>query len=236
MTMPFFSEVKLSRVTQLLLPIAISFLIAPIVAKDVMPVMSQSPLVVGLAITGEILIGVFIGFALNIVFVLASIVGETAGQQAGFSLASIFDPSLGQVSLISFLLRNTFFYIFFVFNLHHVLIYMMVQSYEFFPVGGSFLSFSSAAPAMVTLFSQIYMMAMRIVLPVIVVILLSHITMGIISITAPQMNIYFNAAITLNIIIGMYILAESTPVLVRFFRIGFGLFENFVAGFVLSGA
>lgn len=215
-TLPFFSEVKVTFAIQILIPVSIAFLLAPTLSYDIMPIMSSSIATVVIAIGTEVLIGAFMGFSVNILFVLATMIGELAGMQAGFSLASIFDPNLGQISIMSLLMRNIFLLVLFMLNVHHSLFMMLSYSYETLPIGMPMLSISAAMPAVFKLFASMYLMAFRIVLPIIVIILLSHITMGVISITAPQMNIYFNAAITLNFVIALIFFAISFPTIFRF--------------------
>lgn len=229
--MPSFADVRLGMVMNVVLPIGMAFLIAPVLSYDVMPIMTSGVIAVSLAILVEILVGVVMGFALNIIVVLASMVGELTGMQAGFAMASFFDPNLGQVSLLAFFTRNMFLMAFFLFNIHHAILMGVVRSYEAIPVGSDFLVFSSIVPALVKLFAGVYFMAFRIVLPIIVIILLSHVTMGIVSITAPQMNIYFNAAITLNIVVALIFFAVSFPAIFRFFQIALGNLEDFMMQF-----
>lgn len=233
-SMPIFSEIKVTGLVTILLPLMFAFLLAPSVANNILPVMTLDAIHIGYAIVTEIMVGVFMGFSLNVVMLLATMVGELMGMQAGLSMASLFDPNLGQVSVISYLIRNLFFLAFFAFNMHHAFIFMLVQSYQFIPVGGDFYSLTKAVPALMHLFASIYLMAFRIVLPVIVIILLSHLTMGIISITAPQMNIYFNAAISMNIVIAMLLFAISFPILFQFYNVGLDSLQNFIVGVVYA--
>ncbi len=230
-SMPMFSEVKISMLVAVLLPIGMAFLIAPTLDYNVMDIMRQDAIRVFVTVATEIIVGLFMGFSINVLLVFATMIGELVGMEAGFSMASLFDPNLGQVPILGFLLRNIFLLAFFMFNFHHVFIMMMVKSYETLPVGTNLLEFTQAVPALVKLFASVYLMAFRIVLPVIFMITLSHITMGVISITAPQMNIYFNAAISLNMVIALFLFAISFPTVFGFFRVALDSMEQYFAAF-----
>lgn len=229
-TMPSFADVQVKGVVSIFLPIGMAFLIAPTLSYDVMPIMTSPLHTVFMAILLEVAVGAIMGFAVNIIISLAAMIGELVGMQAGFSMASLFDPNLGQISVLAYFTRNLFLMVFFMFNIHHAVIAGVVQSYESIPVGFSFISFSDVTMQMVRLFSSMYFLSFRIVLPIIVVITLSHLTMGVISVTAPQMNIYFNAAITLNVVVALILFAISLPAVLRFFNIALGQFENVMGG------
>ena len=231
--MPMFAEVKIPMVINVILPLGLAFILAPVLSYDIMPLMTMGTGSILVIIISEVLIGSFMGFAVNIVFVLASIVGELVGMQAGLAMASLFDPNLGQMPILGYYLRNFFLLFFFILNLHHMLIWMLAQSYETLPVGIGFMSFADSVPALVQLFSAIFLMAFRFALPVIILILLSHMTMGIIALTAPQMNMYFAVALTLNIVVAQIVFAMSLPGVFKFFRIGMGMLVDYITTFLL---
>ncbi|MBF0104139.1 MAG: flagellar biosynthetic protein FliR [Deltaproteobacteria bacterium] len=233
MSLPVFSEVKIGIVVTVILPVGIAFLIAPAVSYDIMPLMTSGVINIMLAVCSEILVGVIMGFSVSVVMDMATMVGHLTGMNAGLMMATFFDPNLGQLSLLSVVLRNFFLVVFFMFNIHHALILMLVGSYDAIPVGAGFMSFTEVLPGLVKLFAAVFFMSFRLVLPVIVIIMLSHLTMGIVQITAPQMNIYFNAAITLNIVIALVFFAVSIPTIMNYFGISLKHLEDYLSSFLV---
>lgn len=233
-TLPSFADVQLKGVLTVFLPVGMAFLLAPVLSYDVMPIMTSSVWAITLAIVGEVLVGSIMGFSVNLVMSFASMIGELVGMEAGFSMASLFDPNLGQISVVSYFTRNIFLMALFIFNVHHNLIMGLIQSYEAIPVGANFISFAEIVPQMIKLFANIYFMAFRIVLPIIIIILLSHLTMGVISITAPEMNIYFNAAVTMNVIVALVLFAISMPTIFKFFNVALGQYEDLMGALFMS--
>jgi len=104
MSVPIFSDIQLSPLIMVILPVGMAFLIAPAISYDVMPIMNSGIIRVGLAVVTEVLVGVIIGFSLNIVTVLATLTGHLSDTNAGMIMASFFDPNMGQVSLLGILL------------------------------------------------------------------------------------------------------------------------------------
>lgn len=232
-SIPVLSENKIPPFLLVLLPLALGVLLSPVVPHKIPEDMLAQPAFLFFAIPTEMLTGLLMGFVVKILFSLANIVGDLLGMQAGFSMASFFDPHLGQVTELSYLLRILFGLLFFSLNLHHKFLWMVTQSYQAIPVGMSVLSLAQIIPALFKIFSTIYLLSLHFVLPAMTVILLSHVLMGVISITAPQMNIYFNAAVTINVYIVMGIFVLSLPLLILFFDKGLQPVNDFLSTYFL---
>lgn len=209
MSLPFLSEIKIPMIMNITLPVVMGFLLAPSMPTIVPVEMLSHAGFMVLALLTEILTGVLIGFSVRIVMALANIAGEIAGIQIGFSMAAIFDPHFGQVSEVAYFNMIFVAIAFFVFDMHHAVIRTVVFSYSTVPIGAPFVSMSETVVALSKLFSMVFSLACRFAFPVVVAILMSHIINGLISVTAPQLNIYFNAAIALNIALGLGILVVS---------------------------
>lgn len=234
-SMPIFSQLKMALMPQVILPVSIAFLIAPAIKIHVPELIGGNVVIFALSIFKEALVGLVMGFSVRLIFVLASVAGDIIGLSAGFAIATIFDPNLGgNVSLPAFFLRSFLILAFFIFDIHHDFIFYLVKSYESIPPGPDFFSVSEMLPGIVKLFSESYFMAFRLGLPVIFVILLAHLTTGVIAVTAPQMNFYFNAAISLNILIAMFIVAMSIGLLFKFFQLEIMQLKEFIMVYMLQ--
>lgn len=230
-SMPLFGEFKVPVVTRLILPAAISFLIAPVVPHSLAPGMGADSAEFLYAILAEVLVGVIMGFSVHLLFMLANIAGEITGLQVGFSIASLFDPNFGQSAMLAFFMRLFLVLMFFITGLHRTFLWLVVQSYQNVPPGSDLFPVDVLIPGLFRLFNAVYLMAFRFALPVLVTIFLAHVMVGIISITAPQMNFYFNVAISLNVIIGMIIVALSFSLLFQFFYTGTLSLQEFLGGY-----
>lgn len=211
-----------------LLSLSLGFLLGPVIPHQLPDQFGLEAAPFFYAILTEILVGVLMGFALSLIFMLANIAGEFAGVQMGFSMASLFDPSLGQIPLLAFFYRIFLVLAFFMLDLHHDLIRVLVKTYETIPPGASLFSFSSLIPALMQLFTSIFLLALRLGLPIVAVILLMNVTVGIVTMTAPQMNFYFNVSFIVNIMIGMMLVALGFITLMRYFETGMGSLYQFL--------
>lgn len=220
MSFPPIADYNVPVIVRVILPMAMAILLAPVVPNVLAPNLGSDVVVFFYAIMTEILAGLVMGFSVHILFALASIAGEFAGMEVGFSMGSMFDPSFGQASLLAALLRILVVLMFFMTDMHHKFIWVLVQSYQALPPGTHFFPLTQVIMGYLTLFKNIFLLAIHFALPLVVTIFLSHVMVGIVSITAPQMNIYFNVSVALNVLIGMAIVALSIGLLFGYFQRG----------------
>jgi flagellar biosynthetic protein FliR len=168
----------------------------------------------------QVLIGVFIGLSLQFIMAAFQMAGEFFSVQMGFGVSEVFDP-LAQVSLP---LMGTFknilgLYVFFVSNSHLYTFQAIVYSFEknpYFPKG----FFLKAAGQegiyefLLQLGSGMFIIALKIALPVMGTLLLVSLTLGVLSKAAPQMNILM-LGFPLKIFIAYLVLTITAPVIVQ---------------------
>ncbi|EKD41166.1 MAG: hypothetical protein ACD_73C00814G0002 [uncultured bacterium] len=183
--------------------------------------------IIVLIIMREISIGLFIGFTIRLIFVVVSMSLEYAGIQMGFAMANIFDPTnasqvtvLGQIGSILAIL------IFFTTNMHHDFFVLVARSYHWWPVGVPDFNISAMANQFIDLIKKSFELSLRIAMPVMVVMLVIHTIMGVIAKAAPQMNLFFNVAIILNVVIGVIMVMMMLPQILN----GVNQMENIIKG------
>src|SRR5690606_11675547 len=104
----------------------------------------ESSFAVVLLISGELFIGLTIGFVSQIFFMAIYFGGEVISQQMGLSLASIFNPDLNNNNtIITDFYHKLFIVIFFSSYAHHIFIISIYESLNIIPVSN--LSISSNA-------------------------------------------------------------------------------------------
>lgn len=140
--------------------------------------------------TGEILIGLVLGFMVGLLFAAMQLAGFIMGYQMGFAIANVLDPVGGQQSSV----LGQFFFLFGLLtfldvNGHHLVILGMVESYDIVPIGSA-----SANLALVDfmgiLFQNYFFLAIKLALPVLGIILMIDVSLGIVARTVPQMNVF----------------------------------------------
>lgn len=137
----------------------------------------------------SLLIGMMVGFTINLLFTAVRFAGSIAGMQIGFSIVNAYDPTTNsQVSIISQIYYILTILIFFATGAHHLLIRAMYESCLVIPPYGGF-DPAGGAWYLLREFSSIFRVGLRIASPVIVVLLLVSGSMGVIVKTVPQLNV-----------------------------------------------
>jgi flagellar biosynthetic protein FliR len=161
----------------------------------------------------EVVIGLSLGFIASFIFRAVEFGGEIIGTQMGFAIANVYDPiTERQMSVISNFQRALFILLFFTINGHHILFGAVFRSCEVLPVGGGGLDFI-AVREILRLGGNIFSVAVQIASPAIIMLLLTHLAIGVISRTVPQMNVFI-ISFPLTIFVGVFMLAITMPAFV----------------------
>jgi flagellar biosynthetic protein FliR len=159
------------------------------IAELPMAVAPTSPFI--LAIAQELLVGLFFGFSVQVIFAGVQMAGQILGIQMGLNIASTLDPvsQAGQVSYIDQLYSLLAGLVFLSINGHHATLQALDGSFGIVPPG-QFALGQAVADDLVALITQAAIVSVRIGLPIMAALLLTDIAFLIIGRTAPQMNIF----------------------------------------------
>jgi len=191
--------------------LVISLILFPQLPVDNFTLSEHFVYFVGFAVS-ETLTGLVLGLAANCIFSAVRIAGQYLDIQIGFSMAMIVDPANGmQNTLVA-----QFFYLlgvllFFSLDIHHVLISALVMSYDLVPPGGLLIN-GQVILSLLKIFLLMFTFAIRMTLPIILVLVISDISLGLISKTVPQFNVMM-IGFPIKIGVGMLTLLLLTPVL-----------------------
>ncbi len=207
---------------RLALALAVTVLVAPILPPfEVVPSLS---LQTGVIVIQQMLIGLAMGFTLQIVFQVFVLAGQLIAMKMGLGFASMNDPANGvTVTVLSqfFLILSTL--LFLSLNGHLIMMDIMAQSFTVLPVGQSGLP-SESIWQMVNLGGWMFKCALLIALPILTSILVVNIAFGVMSRSAPQMNV-FAVGFPITLVFGMVLvwfgLVNFLPNYERFVNEGF---------------
>nr|WP_279237500.1 flagellar biosynthetic protein FliR [Dyella sedimenti] len=169
--------------------------------------MMDSPLLFGLALGGESLVG--LTFALAVVLPAAALgfASRMVDIQSGLAAASLLNPSTHtSESLFGTLVQWGGTITFFVLGLHLVLLRGVVSSVELVPLGSGRWLLSPAA--FMGLLSSQFLLGIMVVLPVILGLFAIDLGTAYASRSMPQANIYF-VALPLKLLAGFALLAST---------------------------
>ena len=165
-----------------------------------------------LFIAGEVLIGLGIGFVLQMGLAAALLAGETSSNAMGLGFATMVDPLSGQASsAVGQFLSMLATALFLAADGHLLLIGIIVDSYSALPPGGGFLSLG-AIEGILRFASLMFVAGLSIALPVGFVLILVQIIMGVIGRSAPALNL-FAVGIPATLLAGVVLLGIATPVM-----------------------
>jgi flagellar biosynthetic protein FliR len=196
------------------LAILVTIIVYPLVRADVPNLEKEAQtFAVVVAIIGEVLIGVTIGFAARMIFAGIQYAGEVIGMNMGFYMINIYDPiSSTQVNKIAEFQYLIALLVYFAVDAHHIFISAIIGSYQAVAPFGY--HFSGSLMRAISLFSgELFMTAVKIGAPIIAVLFFTNAGLGIIARTVPQINIFI-VGFPVQIAVGLIFFGLSAPLFV----------------------
>ena len=205
----------------LVLFIAIAMLpVLPADAAAPLPASADAATVLG-ALALQTGIGAVIGLVALFVFGGAQMAGQLAGIQMGIGLANLFDPQTEQqITAVAQWQNLIALLIFLAVDAHHLLIRAVADSFTLLPVGGRM-----PAPAgmelILVLAGGIFVIALKLAAPVLVLLLMVNGAMGVLAKLIPQLNV-FVVGFPLNVAAGLLVLVAAQPFTLQVLEAAFG--------------
>lgn len=159
----------------------------------------------------EIAIGLSLGLAFTIIFSAVALTGEKIAASAGLGFAAQMDPnSGGQTPVISQFLNLFAIAAFLSLSGHLHVISLLRMSYDVLPLGEE-LNFGALIKGGLEAAGHMFTIASQLMLPVVSILLLANITVGVVTRSAPQLNLFsFGFPLTiLTCFIALYV--STTP-------------------------
>jgi flagellar biosynthetic protein FliR len=158
----------------------------------------------------QFLIGLAMGFVMRVIFAAVEAAGEIIGLQMGLGFASFFDPqSAGQTLVLARFFNMLAVLLFLAVNAHLLLLGVLVDSFQILPISTQPLS--TAGFYNVAAFgSTVFAIGLQLALPLIAILLMTNLALGILTRSAPQLNIFaIGFPITLGV--GLIVLDITLP-------------------------
>ncbi|MFC3714115.1 flagellar biosynthetic protein FliR [Sphingoaurantiacus capsulatus] len=163
-------------------------------------------------VAGEVLVGLALGFAIQMGFSAALIAGETIGNAMGLGFAGMVDPASGQSApALGQLLSILATFLFLAIGGHLALAAIVVESYRALPPGEAWLS-ADALRSIVNFGGILFAAGLSIALPVGSALILVQIVMGVLARSAPALNL-FAVGLPAALLAGIVLLAMAAPVM-----------------------
>lgn len=210
MVAPAFGALFVPARLRIVLAGAVALLVAPLVSSPA-GITPFSPSGVMVTIQ-QVIIGVALGFALQILFDAVSMGGQLLANSMGLSFAFNVDPmrgtgtpALGQ--LYALLVMLTFLAL----NGHLALIEVLVDGFRTLPIGETGLG-NAGLWALVGWGTQIFSGALAVALPGITALLIVNLAFGVMSRAAPSLNL-FAVGFPISLVFGLVVVLVGLPAL-----------------------
>ncbi len=193
---------------RLVLALAVTWVLVPMIPTPP-PMGALSPAAVMTA-AQQVLIGVAMGFMLQLVFGAVVIGGQCAALSMGLGFASMVDPQNGvQVPVVSQFLLILATLVFLALNGHLVLIQVLADSFRILPVAPLGLS-SDALWLLVGWGTHMFAGSVLIALPAVTALMVVNVSLGVMTRAAPTLNL-FTIGFPLSMLVGFFMLVATLP-------------------------
>ncbi|TQV84185.1 flagellar type III secretion system protein FliR [Exilibacterium tricleocarpae] len=203
MAMPIIGTRIVSVRVRVVLAVAVTLIVVPLLPP--LPAVAGLSLQSLMIVVQQVLIGLAMGFVLQVVFQLFVLGGQFIAMKMGLGFASMNDPANGVVvTVVSqyYLILTTL--LFLSVNGHLVVIEVLVESFNTLPIAATGLTaqhFFELADLGAWMFTR----ATLIALPVLTSLLVVNLAFGVMSRAAPQMNV-FAVGFPITLILGLLLM------------------------------
>ncbi|MEF9935309.1 MAG: flagellar biosynthesis protein FlhB [Clostridium sp.] len=215
LTSPIFSHKQIPGSFKVGLSLSIGLLISySIIGTEfVMPTNNYELL---MFVFKEMMIGIAIGTVATFIFSSFRIAAHLMDFGMGFSMSQYYDPaSASSATVLERFFNFIAMMIFLAFNFHHLLLTAIIKSFEVVPLG-HFVITENMFNAVLDAFSHSFFVSVKIAAPIIIVMFITDFTLGLISRTVPQFQVFI-LGMPIKVLFGLLSLAVIIPGLIQVF-------------------
>jgi len=209
---PFFSSSVIPARMKVIISLFTALLLYPLVITDGF-VPPATILQFGLALLGELIIGLIFGFMAAILFTAFQLAGQFFSMQMGFGINEVFDPVTQiQIPVIGQFQSLIALLVFIFINGHHSLLMGLVNSFDIAPVSQftASIDWGILTKGMIEMMSKMFLVALQLAFPIMGTMFLMTVTQGLLAKAAPQMNLLM-IGFPIKIFIGLIMLWSMMP-------------------------
>ncbi|CAG9253829.1 flagellar biosynthetic protein FliR [Paraburkholderia unamae] len=167
-------------------------------------------------LVNQFLIGVALGFTMQLVFAVVTTAGDLMGLGMGLGFASFFDPQANTTTpALSSWLNMMAMLAFLAFDGHLQMIAALVATFQSVPVTANVLG-ASAWRSIASYGAVVLSSGLLLALPVVVALLITNLSLGILNRAAPQIGI-FQIGFALTMLVGLFLIQIMMPNLIPYF-------------------
>jgi flagellar biosynthesis protein FliR len=203
LTAPATSEATVPGRVKIVLALALTFLLAPLVeVPPDLSIFSAAGMVVAVL---ELLIGISIGLVVQLTFEALMFAGQSISLTMGLGFATLVDPQHGaQVPVLGqmFMILGTLTYL--SINGHLMLLAALAESFHTLPIGAAHVN-EGFLMAVVLWGAHVFDTGLLIALPAVIALVIVNLALGVVTRAAPQLNL-FGIGFTISLMCGFLVL------------------------------
>lgn len=209
----------LNKPTPVLVRIALAFFLAvfafPIVLDGGSPGAMTHWTGLVLLLLREIVLGLLMGFAIQILFFLCQVAGRLITSEMGLMQSNIFNPMTSQTETV---LGTAFsllaIVLIFVTNIHHFFIHAFLRSFEIAPTGLHGIR-AAGVDVVIRETGNIFLVGVQMAAPLIAVNFVILLTFAILGRVVPTLNVFI-LSFAVRLLVGFFVLGLISIVLVQY--------------------
>ncbi|MAY39671.1 MULTISPECIES: flagellar biosynthetic protein FliR [Spongiibacter] len=231
LTAPLFSASYIPARAKILFSVVLCVILLPLLPTP--PAVNIISLEGMLLLANELLIGLCIGFIVQLVFDAIVLAGQLIANGMGLGFAMMVDPQRGvQVPVLSQYLLIICMLLFVAMGGHLEFIKLMARSFELWPSASRSVE-PAAIDSVVAWGAELFAGAIRVSIPAIIALLVVQVAVGVISRAAPTLNLFavgFPLAMLMGYLIVDQLIPNLLPVLSRLLNRAFEQTAVFLGG------
>jgi flagellar biosynthetic protein FliR len=186
----------------------LTLLLYPTVQAEVAAI-PLKPVAFAVVAMRELMIAGALALLAQLIFAAAQFAGQLMSFQMGMTVANVFDPAThSQQSLLSLLAMTLATLLWLASGAHHMFLRGLIDSFSLLPIGASW-SFSGL-DMLNQAASQMFVLALKIAAPVMLLLTFVYVALGLISRAVPQIQVFF-VSFPLTVGLGLLTFALGMP-------------------------
>jgi len=205
MLLPGFGTMGVPATVRLVLALAVSLALAPVVRGAYPAAAPASAVALGILIAQEVTCGILVGAMASIIMSALQVAGFLIASQIGLSYAQTIDPTQNtQGAVVGNFMTMMGVVAIFATDLHHLAIGAIAGSYRLLPPGGH-LPTGDMAVLVIRLVSGAFALGFQLAAPFLVFGFAVYAALGVLARLMPQLQVFFVAA-PINILCGFLLM------------------------------
>ncbi|MEG0772964.1 fused FliR family export protein/FlhB family type III secretion system protein [Clostridium sp.] len=203
----------------------ISMIIAPLVDLNAVGEISGILQLVPLMFK-EVIVGLSMGFIINLIFGIVQMAGQLMDFSIGFSMMTLFDPIASEnLSVMGRVLYWLCLMVFLLVDGHLLVIKSLIDSFKVIAIG-SFTFLPEHATYMIHVIFQLFVIGIKIAIPIILILLITEFVLGLVSRVMPQLNAMI-LGMPIKLLVGLSAFGVVLPMIMKVIVANFGRLDDF---------